>query len=55
MVRNEACIINIAKTIELVDRCATADKVVPLNGANSMIRGEKVTSGEVWLEPTPVC
>ena len=27
-------------------------EVVPLNGANSMIRGEKVTSGEVWLEPT---
>lgn len=25
---NEACIINIAKTIELVDRCASADKVV---------------------------
>ena len=30
-------------------------EVVPLNGVNSMIRGEKVTSGEVWLEPTPVC
>ena len=24
--------------------------VVPLNGTNSMIRGDKVVSGEVWLE-----
>lgn len=26
-------------------------EVVPLNGANSMIRGEKVTLGEVWMKP----
>ena len=26
--------------------------VVPLNGTNSMIRGDKVVSGEVWLEPS---
>ena len=25
--------------------------VVPLNGVNSMIRGEKVSSGGVWLTP----
>ena len=26
-------------------------EVVPLNGVNSMIRGEKVSSGGVWLTP----
>ena len=26
-------------------------EIVPLNGVNSMIRGEKVTSGEVWMTP----
>lgn len=26
--------------------------VVPLNGTNSMIRGDKVVFGEVWLEPS---